>query len=92
MAQRLDRIERIGKAVPASGLRHELGDARSALRAHSAGIEAAFLPDHPSEKFNGEAVLRRGLLQRPTNVFGCGRIGSGGLRFDGHGRLFGILN
>jgi hypothetical protein len=41
MAQRLNRIERIGEAVPAGGLRHELCDARSTLWTHSAGIEAA---------------------------------------------------
>jgi hypothetical protein len=59
MAQRLDRVERIGQAVPASGLRHELCNARSALWTHSTGIETAFLPDHASEKFNRESVLRR---------------------------------
>jgi hypothetical protein len=91
MAQRLDRVERIGQAVPASGLRHELCDARSALWTHRTGIETAFLPDHASEKFNGEGVLRRRLFQRPANVVGCGWIGSGGLRFDRHGRLIGLV-
>ena len=91
MVQRLARIERVGEAVPASCLRHELGDARGAFWAHSAGIEAALLPDDASEKFDGQAVLRRGLLQRPANVI-CRRwIGGRVLRFDRHSRLFGLL-
>ena len=87
MAQRLNRIERIGESVPASGLRHELCDARSTLWAHSAGIEAALLPDHASEKFDGEAILCRSLFQRPANVVGCARIRSRALRFGWHGLL-----
>jgi hypothetical protein len=53
--------------------------------AHSAGIEAAFLPDHASEKFYGEAILCRSLFQRPANIVGCGRIRSRALRFAWHG-------
>jgi hypothetical protein len=81
MAQRLDWIERIGETVPGSGLRHELCDARSALWAHGAGIEAALLPDHASEKFHGEAILCCSLFQCPANVVGCGRIGDRALWF-----------
>src|ERR1700719_3306980 len=90
MAQRLNRIERIGEAVPASGLRHELCDARGSLWAHSAGIEAALLPDHASEKFYGEAILCRSLFQRPANIVGCGRIGGRALRFAWRGLLIGF--
>jgi hypothetical protein len=91
VAQRLDRIERIGEAVPTSGLRHELSDARSALWAHSTGIETAFLPDDASEKFDGEAVLCGGLLQCPTNVVCSSRIDAPGLRFDWRNRLIGVV-
>jgi hypothetical protein len=90
MAQRLNRIERIGKAVPASGLWHELCDTRSALWAHGAGIEAALLPDHASEKFYGEAILCRSLFQRPANIVGCGWIRSQALRFAWRGLLIGF--
>ena len=55
--------------------------------AHGAGIEAALLPDHASEKFYGEAILRRSLFQRPANVVGRGRIRSRALRFGWHGLL-----
>jgi hypothetical protein len=90
MAQRLNRIERMGESVPASGLRHELCDARSTLWAHSAGVEAALLPDHASEKFNGEAILCRSLFQRPANVVGCARIRGRALRFAWRGLLIGF--
>ena len=83
----LNRIERIGEAMPASGLRHELCDARSALWAHSAGIEAAFLPNDTSEKFDGKTVLCRSLFHRPANVVGWGWIGDRALRFAGCGLL-----
>ena len=90
MAATLDRIEWIGEAVPASGLRHELCDARGALWAHRTGIETALLPDHASEKFSGEGVLCRRLFQHPANVIGRGWIRSRGLRFNGHSRLTGL--
>ena len=71
MAQRLDRIEWIGEAMPASSLRHELRDARGALWADGTGVETAFLPDHTGEKLDRERVLRRCLLECPTNVVRC---------------------
>ena len=80
----------IDEAVPASGLRHELCDARGTLWTHSAGIEAALLPDHASEKFDGEAILCRSLFQCPANVDGCGRIGDRALRFAWRGLLIGF--
>ena len=70
MAQRLDRIKRIGEAMPASGLWHELCDARGALWAHSAGIETALLPDHASEKFDGDTAS----LPRPAPASGKCRL------------------
>src|SRR4029077_19030841 len=69
---------------------HELCDARSALWAHGAGIEAALLPDHASEKFDGEAILCRSLFQRPANVVGCARIRGRALRFAWRGLLIGF--
>jgi hypothetical protein len=72
---------------PACGLWHELCDAGGTLWAHGAGIEAALLPDHASEKFHGEAILCRSLFQRPANVVGRGRIRSRALRFGWHGLL-----
>ena len=52
MAQRLNRIERIGKAVPASGLWHELCDARSALWAHGAGTIGSRSPIREAYRFS----------------------------------------
>jgi hypothetical protein len=91
MTQRLNRIERIGEAVPACGLWHELCDARGTLWAHGAGIEAALLPDYASEKFYGKAILCRSLFQRPANIAGCGRIRSRALRFAWRRRFSGLL-
>jgi len=79
-------FSRYGEAVPACGLWHELCDAGGTLWAHGAGIEAALLPDHASEKFYGEAILRRSLFQRPANVVGRGGR-SRALRFGWHGLL-----
>jgi hypothetical protein len=68
VAQRVHWVERVSKAVPAGRLGHELSNARCPLGADGTSIETAFLPDHASEKFDGERVLRRCLLQRPTNL------------------------
>jgi hypothetical protein len=68
MAQRFDWVERIRKAVPAGGLRHELGDARRPLGTHGASIETAFLPDRAGEKFNWQGVVRCRFLQARTNL------------------------
>jgi hypothetical protein len=51
--QSLDRIERIGEAMPAGGRRHELCDTCGSLRAYSPRIEATFLPDHPGKNSTG---------------------------------------
>jgi hypothetical protein len=68
VAQRVHWVERVSKAVPAGRLGHELSNARCPLGADGTSIETAFLQDHASEKFDGERVLRRCLLQRPTNL------------------------
>ena len=81
MAQRLDRIERIGKPVPIGGLRHELRDAFGALVADRAGVEAALLPDHAGEELDRKLVLRRVLLDRAADVVG-GRRRFGRRRAD----------
>jgi hypothetical protein len=52
VTQRLRWIERVSKAVPAGGLRHELSDAGGTFWAYGAGIETAFLPDHAGKKFD----------------------------------------
>lgn len=74
MAQCLDWIERIGKAMPVRGARHKLRNARGTLGAHRAGIETTFLPDDPGKELHGKSVLRRCLLQCVANVIGCGRL------------------
>ena len=80
MAQRLDRIERIGEPVPIGGLRHELGDAFGALVADRAGVKAALLPDHAGEEFDRKLVLRRVLFDRAADIIGGRRrFGRGGL-------------
>jgi hypothetical protein len=71
MAQRLDRIERIGETAPVGGARHKLRDALGAFAAHSAGIETTFLPDHAGKKLDGKRVLRRRLLQRTADLISC---------------------
>jgi hypothetical protein len=62
VAQSLDRIERVGKAVPTGGRRHELRDACGSLRADSVRIKATFLPYHPGKELDGQCVLRRRLF------------------------------
>jgi len=74
MAQRLDRIERIGKAMPVRGARHKLRNARGTFGAHRAGIETTFLPDDAGKELHGESVLRRRLLQSAANVISCGQL------------------
>ena len=62
MPQQLHGIERIGKAVPAGGRRHELCDTCGSLRADSLRIEATFLPDHAGKELDWKGVLRRRLF------------------------------
>jgi hypothetical protein len=62
MPQSLDRIERVGEAVPAGGRRHELGDTCGSLRADSLCIEATFLPDHAGNELDWKGVFRRRLF------------------------------
>jgi hypothetical protein len=57
--QSLDRIERIGEAMPAGSRRHELCDPRGSVRADSPRIEATFLPDHAGKELDWKGVLRR---------------------------------
>ena len=62
MPQRLNRIERVGEAVPTGGPRHELSNAFGSLRAGSPRIEAALLPDHSGKELDGKGILRRRLF------------------------------
>jgi hypothetical protein len=41
------------------------------LGTDGSGIETAFLPDHTGEKLDRERVLRRCVLECPTNVVRC---------------------
>ena len=50
MPKGLDRLERVGKAMPTGGRRHELRDACGALRADRTRIEATFLPYDADKK------------------------------------------
>ena len=74
MAQRRDRIERIGKAAPIRRLRHELRDALGTLGAHGAGVEAALLPDDAGEELDRQLVFRRVLLDGAADVVGARRL------------------
>ena len=60
--QRLHGIERIHKAVPAGGRRHELCNTCGSLRADSQRIEATFLPDDAGKELYRKLVLRRRLF------------------------------
>src|SRR6202040_1766387 len=68
--QCLDRIERIGQAAPIRRLRHELRNTLRALGAHGLRVEAALLPDHASEEFDGKAIRRSVLLDGAADVIG----------------------
>ena len=68
MAQRPDRIERIGKAAPIGGARHELRDALRAGAAYRPRVEAALLPDDAGEELDRKLILRRVLLERAADV------------------------
>jgi len=70
IAQRIDRVERIGKARKICRLRHELRNALGAFVAHGARVETALLPDHASQKLDRQLVLRRGILQRAADIVG----------------------
>ena len=74
MAQRPDRIERIGKAAPIGGARHELRDALRSGAAYRPRVEAALLPDDAGEEFDRKLILRRILFERAADVFGGRRL------------------
>jgi hypothetical protein len=56
MPKGLDRLERVGKAMPTGGRRHEL-PACGALRADCVRIETALLPDHAGKELDWKGVL-----------------------------------
>jgi hypothetical protein len=68
MAQRPDRIERIGKAAPVGGARHELRNALRAGAAHRPRVEAALLPDDAGEELDRKLILGRVLFERAADV------------------------
>ena len=68
---RLERIERVFKAVQSCGFRHELSDALCTFRADRVRLEATFLPDQAIEEINRQIIGRGRRGNRLTKAWCC---------------------